>query len=129
MRLPRPSALDRKGAALCVTNRARCRAERQISIPEKHARAVAAVLACTDGRTIRVADLPLENDAERMDLALMLHEWGALPRRSRVRLEAHAEIGYVIEQPKRARGCCNDGCVAAVRQAGQEAVVPDELCI
>lgn len=57
---------------------ASCRDERQVSIPEKHARAVAAVLTCVEGRTIRVAELPLDNDAERMDLALMLHEWGAL---------------------------------------------------
>jgi hypothetical protein len=51
---------------------------REMCIPASHADAVMEILACTNGRSIKVADLTMPNDAERMDLVLMLHGWGVL---------------------------------------------------
>jgi hypothetical protein len=55
-----------------------CRRRPSIDVPWAHAQAVALILSCVRGKTVRVCDLPMPSDAERMDLVLCLHEWGAL---------------------------------------------------
>jgi hypothetical protein len=49
-----------------------------LDIPVGQALAVAKLLECVNGKSIRVSSLPLEDDREKMELVLALHEWGAL---------------------------------------------------
>ena len=47
-------------------------------MPLQHAAAVAAIIACVDGKSAAVQELPLPDDEAKLDLACMLHAWGAL---------------------------------------------------
>jgi hypothetical protein len=49
-----------------------------LDIPVGHALAVAKILECVNGKSIRVSSLPLEDDQEKMELMFALHAWGAL---------------------------------------------------
>lgn len=49
-----------------------------LDIPVDQALAVAKLLECVNGKSIRVSSLPLEDGREKMELVLALHEWGVL---------------------------------------------------
>jgi hypothetical protein len=49
-----------------------------LDIPVSQALAVAQLLECVDGRSMKVSSLPLEDDSQKMELALALHQWGAI---------------------------------------------------
>lgn len=49
-----------------------------LDIPMQQAQAVAKLLECVDGKSMKVSSLPLEDDRQKMELALALHQWGAL---------------------------------------------------
>lgn len=50
-----------------------------LHIPVHQAHAVAAVMACVGGKSMAVAELPLEDEEEKLHLAMALHSWGAPP--------------------------------------------------
>ena len=55
-----------------------CSMPRILDIPVNQALAVAKLLECVNGKSMRVSSFPLESDQQKMELVLALHDWGAL---------------------------------------------------